>query len=102
MPAAARMVRAHAQMMRVANPRRTAEGRFIEPTPTIAPVIVCVVETGMSAAAELSNVIAAAASAENPPMGFNAVILMPMVFTIRYPPESVPSPIAGSRIIGFI
>ena len=37
----------HAQTMRVATPQRTAESLCVAPTPMIAPVIVCVVETGM-------------------------------------------------------
>ena len=46
-PADIGIVRSHAQTIRVATPQRTAEARLIEPTPTIAPVIVWVVETGM-------------------------------------------------------
>ena len=38
----------HAQTTRPATPQRTAENRFTEPTPTIEPVIVCVVLTGMA------------------------------------------------------
>ena len=38
-----------AQTIRPATPQRTADIRRIEPTPTIAPVIVWVVETGMPA-----------------------------------------------------
>ena len=34
------MVKIHAQMMFPATPQRTAESLFVEPTPTIAPVIV--------------------------------------------------------------
>jgi hypothetical protein len=37
----------HAQTMRPATPQRTADRRRIEPTPMIAPVMVCVVLTGM-------------------------------------------------------
>ncbi len=33
--------------MRVATPQRTADRRCVVPTPTIAPVIVCVVLTGI-------------------------------------------------------
>ena len=45
--AAAGMVRIHAQMMRPATPQRTARAPRVEPTPTMAPVMVWVVETGM-------------------------------------------------------
>ena len=41
------MVRIHAHTMRPANPQRTAESRLVAPTPTIEPVIVCVVLTGI-------------------------------------------------------
>ena len=41
------MVSTQAQTIRPATPHFTAESRFVAPTPTIAPVIVCVVETGM-------------------------------------------------------
>ena len=44
--AAAGMVRTQAQMIRPATPQRTARVPFVEPTPTIAPMV-CVVETGM-------------------------------------------------------
>ena len=43
---AAGIVRTHAQTMRPATPHRTADKRFVAPTPTIEPVIVCVVLTG--------------------------------------------------------
>ena len=41
------MVSTHAHTMREAKPQRTAEARRDTPTPTMAPVIVCVVDTGM-------------------------------------------------------
>ena len=46
MNAEAGIVRIQAQTMRPAMPQRTAERRRIEPTPMMAPVIVCVVLTG--------------------------------------------------------
>ena len=42
--------RSQAQTIWPATPQRTARRRRIEPTPTIAPVIVWVVETGMPSA----------------------------------------------------
>ncbi len=39
--------------------------------------------------------IAAAVSAQNPPTGLSFVILVPMVRTIRQPPERVPRAIAA-------
>ena len=47
MSAASGMVRTQAQTMRPATPHLTAERRRVAPTPTMAPVMVCVVETGM-------------------------------------------------------
>ena len=43
------IVRTHAHTTRPATPQRTAERRCVVPTPTIAPAIVCVVETGIPA-----------------------------------------------------
>ena len=64
------------------------------PTPTMAPVMVCVVDTGMPACAVKNNVDAAASSELIPPAGVSLVIFDPIVCTIRQPPKSVPSPIA--------
>ena len=62
----------------------------------IAPVIVCVVLTGMPAMAVRDQ------RESRPPSprrsrrpGGSFVIRMPMVFTIRQPPDSVPSAIAA-------
>src|SRR4051812_22564707 len=41
------IVNTQAQTICLATPHRTAERREVEPTPTIAPVMVCVVLTGM-------------------------------------------------------
>jgi hypothetical protein len=41
------MVKIQAQTMLPATPQRTALARWAEPTPTMAPVMVCVVDTGM-------------------------------------------------------
>ena len=48
--AEAGIVKIQAQTMLPATPQRTAEARRAEPTPTMAPVMVCVVETGMPSA----------------------------------------------------
>src|SRR4051812_100818 len=92
MAALAGMVSTQAQMIRVATPQRTADSLRKEPTPTIAPVIVCVVETGTPSADEPKSVAAAAISAAKPPIGLSAVMRMPIVLTMRHPPESVPMP----------
>lgn len=47
--AAAGIVRTHAQTILPATRHLTADNRVVDPTPTIAPVIVCVVETGIPA-----------------------------------------------------
>ena len=47
--AEAGIVMIHAQTIRRATPQRTADSRWIAPTPIIAPVIVCVVLTGIPA-----------------------------------------------------
>jgi hypothetical protein len=49
MNAAQGIVNTHAHTIRWAIPQRTAESLCTAPTPTIAPVIVCVVDTGLSA-----------------------------------------------------
>ena len=84
------MVKTQAHTMRPAIPQRTAESRWTAPTPTIAPVIVCVVLTGMPARAVANKVMAPAVSAQNPPTGLSLVMRCPMVFTMRQPPKSHP------------
>ena len=91
------MVRIHAHTTSPATPQRTADIRRLAPTPTIAPVIVCVVDTGIPAAEVKNSVAAAADSAAIPPAGWRRVIFDPIVLTMRQPPVSVPSPIADVR-----
>src|SRR5205809_888610 len=88
------MVATHAHTIRPATPQRTADSRLVAPTPTIAPVIVWVVDTGMPRKVARYSEEAAAVSAENPPIGLSAVIRCPSVLTIRQPPDSVPRAIA--------
>ena len=80
--------------MREANPQRTAETRLDIPTPIIAPVIVCVVDTGMPSDVAINKAIAPEVCAQNPPDGRIRVMPMPIVRTMRQPPKSVPKPIA--------
>ena len=89
------MVRTQAQTMRPATPHFTAESRRVAPTPMIAPVMVWVVETGMPARVAPISVIAPAVSAQKPPKGCSLVIFVPIVFTIRQPPNSVPNAMAA-------
>ena len=95
MSAAAGMVSTQAQTMRPATPQRTADSRRVEPTPTIAPVIVCVVLTGTPKRVAVNSEIAPAVSAANPPTGCSRVIFDPIVWMMRQPPDSVPSAIAA-------
>lgn len=79
MIAAIGIVRIQAHTILPATPQRTAERRRVAPTPTIAPVIVCVVETGMPKELARKSVIAPAVSAAKPPTGCNFVIFEPIV-----------------------
>ena len=88
------IVTIQAHTTRLAMPQRTADSRRLAPTPTMAPVIVCVVDTGMPACDVKNSVAAAADSAATPPTGWRRVIFEPIVFTIRQPPVSVPSAMA--------
>src|SRR5438034_875156 len=74
------IVRIHAMIMLPATPHRTPESRFVAPTPMIAPVMVCVVLTGIPPHAVIKSVRPPAASALNPPVGLSFVIFCPIVF----------------------
>ena len=67
---------------------------MVLPTPTMAPVMVWVVLTGIPARAVPKRVMAPAVSAQNPPTGLSLVILEPMVWTMRQPPKYVPRAMA--------
>ena len=69
------IVSTQAQTMRPATPHFTAESRLVAPTPTMAPVMVWVVETGMPPSVAPTRVMAPAVSAQKPPMGCSLVIL---------------------------
>ena len=75
-------------------PHRTADRRLVRPTPIMEPVMVWVVETGMPKYWVKNKVIAPAVSALTPSSGVILVILEPIVFTIRQPPDMVPRAIA--------
>lgn len=68
------MVRIHAQKIFVVTPHFTAETPFLAPAPIIAPVIVCVVLTGIPKCVAPNSVRAPAVSAQNPSKGFSLVI----------------------------
>jgi len=63
------MVKIHAQIIFPATPQRTAESLFVAPTPTIAPVMVWVVLTGIPKMDAPMMAQAAPASALKPPIG---------------------------------
>ena len=67
--AVAGIVKIHAHTMFPATPQRTALALWVDPTPTIAPVIVWVVETGTPKAVAVKSVIAPPVSAQKPPTG---------------------------------
>lgn len=80
--------------MRKVMPHLTARAFLAAPTPEIAPVIVCVVDTGTQSAVAENSVIALAVSAANPSIGVSFTIFDPMVFTILHPQVIVPRAIA--------
>src|SRR5678809_635468 len=75
-------------------PHRTAERRFVAPTPIMAPVIVCVVLTGIFKFSVANKVMAPAVSAATPSKGVTFVILVPIVLIILQPPLILPNAIA--------
>ena len=75
-------------------PQRTALNLFVAPTPIIAPVMVCVVLTGIPICSVINKVKAPEVSAATPSKGVTLVILVPIVFTIFQPPLMVPKPMA--------
>ena len=87
------MVRIHAQRMLPAMPQRTAETFCAAPTPTIAPVMVWVVETGMPSPVAMKSIAAPPVSAQKPPTGLSLVMRCPIVYTMRQPPNAVPNAI---------
>ena len=88
------IVSTQAQTMLPATPQRTVDALRTAPTPTMAPVMVWVVDTGMPSAVARNSVIAPPVSAQKPPTGLSLVMRWPMVLTMRQPPNSVPAPIA--------
>src|SRR5688572_11263580 len=96
---AAGIVKTHATTMLRATPQRTAERVCKLPTPIMDPVIVCVVDTGMPSSVAVNSAIALDVSAQNPPTGLSFVIFIPMVLTMRQPPNAVPSAITKLQLM---
>ncbi len=88
------MVKIHAHIKLTVTPQRTADKRLVAPTPIMAPVIVCVVLTGMPKPSVRIRVAAPAVSAQTPTRGVTFVMRVPIVFTIFQPPLMVPSAMA--------
>src|SRR4051794_34804516 len=93
------MVSTQAHTIRPATPHLTAEKRFAEPTPTIEPVIVWVVDTGIPKNVAPKSVNEPAVSAQNPCTGCSLTIFVPIVLTIRQPPDNVPKAMAPHAAI---
>ena len=89
------MVSTQAHTTRRATPQRTADRRRVAPTPTMAPVMVWVVLTGMPIRVFMARAVAPAVSAAKPPTGCSLVIREPMVCTMRQPPVMVPRAMAA-------
>ena len=70
------MVRIQAQSKLTVTPQRTAERRFVAPTPIIEPVMVWVVLTGIPIFSVMNKVMAPAVSALTPSSGVTLVILV--------------------------
>src|SRR5213594_4053759 len=90
-PADAGIVMIHAQKILRATPHRTADKRFVAPTPMIAEAITWVVLTGIPASALLASAMPPPVSAEKPCQGRKCVTRCDIVRTIRQPPKNVPS-----------
>src|SRR5260370_26282742 len=92
------MVRTQASNIFWATPQRTADTRFDAPTPMMLAEITCVVLTGAPKWVATRITVAPAVSAAKPLMGRSLIILWPIVFMIRQPPEAVPRPIATAQL----
>ena len=67
--------------------QRTALTSCAAPTPTMAPVMVWVVDTGIPPSVARPRLIAPPMEAQEPLTDVSLVILVPMVFTMRQPPR---------------
>ena len=89
------IVKIHAHNKLTVTPHLTADTLFSKPTPTIDPVMVCVVDTGIPKCSVNPRVTAPAVSAATPSKAFTFVIFEPIVLTIFHPPLMVPKDIAA-------
>ena len=96
--ALAGMVIIQAQTILLPIPHLTADMRLTAPAPIIAPDIAWVVLVGTPKWARTARMDAPPVSATKPWYGFNCVIFIAIVFTIRQPPKNVPRLIANAAI----
>src|SRR5574344_1508880 len=89
------MVITHAHTILRATPQRTEDIRLNAPIPTMPPVMVCVVLTGIPIKEDRKIENAAPDSAQKPSTGLRRVTFWPMVLTIRQPPDIVPKAMAA-------
>src|SRR5437762_13987091 len=93
------MVRTQAVTIRWPQIHLTDRTPLVVPTPRIAPVMAWVVEIGTPRILVKPKIATAAAvSAQKPPTGWRRVMPLPIVFTIRHPPNIVPSAIAALQV----
>src|SRR5438132_13491317 len=93
------MVRIQAQIMLPARPQRTADTECVDPTPTMEPVMVWVVDTGMPSEVARNRVIEPESSAQKPSTGRILVMRWPIVLTMRQPPNIVPTPLGAQQAL---
>ena len=89
--AEAGIVSSQAHTRPAASPQRTRAGFCTAPVPRMAPVIVCVVETGIPRPEARNSVAAPPAEAAEPLAGVSLVRRCPIVLMMRQPPNSVPA-----------
>ena len=90
-------VSTHVFTISIAIPHFTALFRFAAPTPMMAVVFVCVVETGKPAKVESIRQKNVATLAANPWNGSSFTISRPTLFMMRSPPTAVPNPMLSAQ-----
>ena len=91
-----------AHTMRPATPQRTFPGLEVDPTPTMAPVMVWVVETGIPIMVATKIATEPPVSAQKPPKGRSLVSRMPMVFTIAAKDNPFRNVVSGREVVAEI
>src|SRR5436309_1401367 len=88
------MVRIQAQTMLPARPQRTADTECVDPTPTMEPVMVWVVDTGMPSEVARNRVIEPESSAQKPSTG--RILVMGQRITKIRPVDGFCAELSGS------